>query len=1524
MDYKQNILNTCKETLNDPESNCNKKDLETVIKMFESGASVYEVAIYDYLTMRLGARLKHTEAYEIPEIRQAFIDMVKDPNLESTKKFCYIDIVYCFCNALNEDILLADQELLGLVKEFSYDQAYRFFGGKISNKFFENKEIYDIYVEKAKNDPRFYGILTYNEYSLKDGVCKKVAEYDNRGLGIVNLEPNIQLEVLKQTDPKIDLTNFLSKFTNLSEEVQKYLMSEPRYIEQLILLQASTFASYGNAIIPAHYESTVIARCLPFLKELSYEQKYNFISHMSNKEMQKYLMESLNFIKNIVSHTNYNKFFLKIKDKSYIVECLCDYDILKGITSDGIMGHYLREIISTLSKEDQQRLFDNEIFHQFFYSIPRHNAIDILAGFDPDIINKVIGSTELTFGEVISLFKTTKNHQYINELIESIKEELKDPTEEKKDTVRYLIKGNVFDTVDFLDKSVLSQLTEEEFTFFLNQLIFCMSKEKVENYIETCHIEKPLNEKEQTILDNIDYKKTLTEEERSALRNKRKLIIFEKEISFIFDVIKNMPGRQIKKVPYELFNYISKEEAEILLSHLTIECLIDNVTTLPIFIDYIYKLYEIDPTLFENLHQTENNYVVYSGEELPKYALDKIRNLFFKVNVKTQEGLLKPAVLEDEKFLNTIKEIIFKDPNIYSGEVYAKALGEKLTDEELKYVLNHLQFTKLLNFFSTISFDFNHQDVKNEVLITKQEEIVKELTTVHYDYFSGIHASTILGGILKITENKEAFLKSLNINLLVTLYTINNREPETLANNTIILEIIKENPHDLTTIEEQNIKKLLSNLSQTELNSLIENMSITDLITLFANTKNKDLEETLMAKFKETPYFINESTLSIEEILSRLEESNKTIIYSKIDNQFNALQLPYDIKNKLKKSSYDEKLFLIYGVHENIFTDEKYKLINDLLAKDPFALNSLNVNLLQDDIFSISKNIIPKIYRYETLAISYINILRNNNNCSKIMLVLLEYLSKTTANSNVLIKKIDTIIKYFTYTTDPNILHYNVENITEEEISELVEYILIDSTDYILATSNFAFLNITGNKKRKESPLGLSFTEIEQNRLKSIEESMATEENIDKIKENIFKKYSKIDLDIASRLIRKYNTSLKEVLPYIEDKNLVELFNSLNEIYTNNSLESLTKYFYNNQKKYTIDDLLYMQDAFEKAYNLCIASNLKGVKNGTNKTLKVKLGEKSVEINVIELESDFDLFVHSTDAYGSMEMINDNYFDSWNYSDKTSNHGICTSYISNSNLGTAAVKGKGVMFGFTNLNESSITSLAPYDLVSKNENIITTTSRPPMYATPTALTNYTRHTHNEAVLERRNVSETSKYPVIQPDYIIIFEEMDDEIKANSIKAQKDFASLGINLPIIYMNRHKIVELEAKKVIEMIKIFKESPNLELLASIINKYESNICGLDFEKDLNAQELFKKDEIYNLIIETINLINANDDKENACKLISIIEYENSKFALVKETIGKRAHSFDLLDEKLQQELDNLKQKYLTNEESINIKLT
>jgi hypothetical protein len=226
---------------------------------------------------------------------------------------------------------------------------------------------------------------------------------------------------------------------------------------------------------------------------------------------------------------------------------------------------------------------------------------------------------------------------------------------------------------------------------------------------------------------------------------------------------------------------------------------------------------------------------------------------------------------------------------------------------------------------------------------------------------------------------------------------------------------------------------------------------------------------------------------------------------------------------------------------------------------------------------------------------------------------------------------------------------------------------------------------------------------------------MAQVTDIKEAKDILFQKYYKITLDQVHSVIRRYGQSIEDIKDIVNNPNLIELFNEINNIEQINDIDEIKKLYDDNLIKHNVEEYLYMFETFDKAYSSIVAKDIKGYQNGTETKVTFELDGEQKEINAIELTTDFDMLVHSTDAYGSMEMINDNYFDSWNYSEKTSNHGICTCFISNSNLGTAPVAGKGVMFGFTNLNANSITYMAPYDLVTQNDGIVTVSRRPPMF-----------------------------------------------------------------------------------------------------------------------------------------------------------------------------------------------------------------
>lgn len=103
--------------------------------------------------------------------------------------------------------------------------------------------------------------------------------------------------------------------------------------------------------------------------------------------------------------------------------------------------------------------------------------------------------------------------------------------------------------------------------------------------------------------------------------------------------------------------------------------------------------------------------------------------------------------------------------------------------------------------------------------------------------------------------------------------------------------------------------------------------------------------------------------------------------------------------------------------------------------------------------------------------------------------------------------------------------------------------------------------------------------------------------------------------------------------------------------------------------------------------------------NNENNRYETKYnGEK---IKVFEPDNDFKMIVHALGAYSTHGKRED-YYKDWNMP-KVVNHGLCTSFVSNNNLGIAKVDS--VLYGFSNFSPEQLQLSSPWDIVSSNANI---------------------------------------------------------------------------------------------------------------------------------------------------------------------------------------------------------------------------
>ena len=695
-------------------------------------------------------------------------------------------------------------------------------------------------------------------------------------------------------------------------------------------------------------------------------------------------------------------------------------------------------------------------------------------------------------------------------------------------------------------------------------------------------------------------------------------------------------------------------------------------------------------------------------------------------------------------------------------------------------------------------------------------------------------------------------------------------------------------------------KSFIVSLSSEEMNEFISRLDNYGLILLFNKVRSNALEKEFMNKYINGDIELgnSETIILLSKILLTLSPENKQLIESDISKKLDSIMDFNNIKILLKSSV--SKLSFIYCVNNDLINKDNEKFVFEMLSKDPFLFDNLDTRLLKRDVLLMGEHFIKKTSRYPLVARKFIDIIDNNPELYQFMILISQKLNNTEVSFEIYDKKMEIIINYL---TEYGIDKIDYGNMNDEVLSNIVDYI-------------FQHYRIEKNKNKNDITYGILDSELEcdmncyhKDRNKYLDDKIATIQDLNELRNLFYNRYFWLDYDSIKKFMYSYATNYQDVCEYATSNAPIKYIELIEKIESITDFKTLVDLYNCMTDEYTISDYLnivgIMTNAYNKANSNIVNSNLSDKKV----TKKFVINGKEVEQEVIEATGSYGLFVHSTDAYGSMEMINDDYFESWNYNSNTENHGICCCYITNMSYGTANVKGKGVMFGFNQINEHSIATMAPYDLMTINNGYTIASRRPPLYMRLDKVSSYTRHTHNEFGLERRNETIESEYPCIQPNCIVIFEEMSDEIKANSFKAIEDFKRRGIELDIVYIDRTMNLRNEASIIERGLEEYKHTGDIRILSIIIDRYESNLCGCDFMNDLDVNEELFTERIEEAIQTTIENIKSISDEDvrvaKATEFRLMMEKEQLKFDIIKETVGNRAHKFKLYSDELKEQI-------------------
>ena len=403
----------------------------------------------------------------------------------------------------------------------------------------------------------------------------------------------------------------------------------------------------------------------------------------------------------------------------------------------------------------------------------------------------------------------------------------------------------------------------------------------------------------------------------------------------------------------------------------------------------------------------------------------------------------------------------------------------------------------------------------------------------------------------------------------------------------------------------------------------------------------------------------------------------------------------------------------------------------------------------------------------------------------------------------------------------------------------------------------------------------------------------------------LLKYYNFFEID-AKHVVLELETYLNFLPNDTDNIHIKNYINDLKQILKSDEDDIIARYNFSFDKKpINRMEIEVLRNKFKQQVSQKFIKSLyKTEENVSDKQENIKYNGKNIE--VYEAQDNFNMLVSVLDAYGNTGLNYENYYNQWNTTEFADNQRICTTYIGNKNL-SMVKRYNAIIMGFDNISSSSIVKMAPYDLVSKNDELVTTSYRNSRFMTPEQLIDNTRR-YNEIDIERTDLINGGK---LQPSYLISFAESKEKIEEETKKAASQFG-----VPIILINREKIAEQEQQKILSKAEEFIETKNINLIGEIIEDFCTNKVStrttikdkkdrsLDNLKDIEWQYFSneKLKEILNIFIETAK----SEEKSNSIfsnqvltELKKAMKKENAKTYLWKTEFGNHFDIGGLFDE-------------------------
>ena len=847
-----------------------------------------------------------------------------------------------------------------------------------------------------------------------------------------------------------------------------------------------------------------------------------------------------------------------------------------------------------------------------------------------------------------------------------------------------------------------------------------------------------------------------------------------------------------------------------------------------------------------------------------------------------------------------------------------KALSSKLTLEDIVGILGDVNLFNKMCLNSNLHLIINNLSDNDKILIMNNPNILNSLDS--------ISLGNLLSELnLKFEDivdlmNNQLFISKLNLSEMLSKLSFQELE-KALKNSEITANLGKDglvsllsslSPDNLVGVVNNldivsmlgadGLSKLSSNISSYTIMKAIKNGSINDngwdfFVTLLSK-KSLQLTELLL----KMPLSFKVEALHNHTLVSKLSSSDLQEIISKLQpNQI--LELTYNrfildkvgLTNMLSLLPMNdlnifEKVIKIFAGKENydyVIKNKEY-IKNVITRAGSFSIIlEMNFDLFRDDIISsLSSQIFEKLCTYRDVSKIVVDLFNSSNDLGKYFSAMFDSIQGKhfTANMNFDLLTLRLISSL--RNIDSNVLKFalnvDVNSLSEDDFTKLASIALSDKR------------NINVSLESKEDLK--TYDERFNKKCDEVFKDKVEGNNIDAAKNAYFNKYYGMSFENVLEMISKYGYSLDNLDLSDESirKNYDYLMGIKNILDTNDM--NVLKEAYDNSVFWSFEESLSFEQAIPQMYAKNISDSLYKLDGRKPKeTIKYELDGKVFDIPVYEPEMkddryDFKMLVHSTDAYGSMELKNDSYYESWNNSDRVRNHGICCGLISNSYMGFPPNNGNGVILGFDSFSEKSLSASAPYDLGTSNDDYQIYTNAPNRYMTADDMINSSRGKYNEQTIERRELrGDGDKLDSkLQPSYVIISDDMIENVKDNAYKC-----AAQMNIPVVYLDKKKIGEKESeyinKRIKELKTVSNENERMAILKDILTVHENNRAGERLLKNEEREELFPTSKVEGVFASEVKRAALQfqsgdmiDFSKASMEIMNILDSERAKYSL------------------------------------------